>query len=333
MENFFGKPLDQIDDDDILSLIDFPEGQLFEIKSDLAAEKNNKDPWHKSPDSGKPRKGPSDYAKQNIFKEIIAFANSEGGWLVLGLTETSDHPKRVKGMAPLPDCHELAERFKRAAYDWIDPPLPSLQCRGIVMEDTTGKGVIVFRVPRSLAAPHRLYKRDRTQEAYKRVSDESKPMRMREIQDLTLDIVRGQERIDKEFNNARDRCLQLRPHKRVTNGVVGFNGLIGFYVVMIPYPGPVVIDRPYLKDELFKRKWVFDLLFHNERRISKHTIDSGQHYSIETLRPSLRGGRKIWSGIRNLSMQQQTRNEDFLITLDIFESGIVQLSVIITYNY
>ena len=98
MTDFFGKPLNQIDADDILSLTNTPEGQLFEIKSELA-EKNGRDIWYKPPESGKQRKGPGDYAKQNIFKEVVAFANSEGGWLVIGLTETDDHPKRVGGLA------------------------------------------------------------------------------------------------------------------------------------------------------------------------------------------------------------------------------------------
>jgi hypothetical protein len=331
LANFFGKPLDQIDADDILSLKDTPEGQLFEIKSELAAEKNSKDPWYNPLVPGKPRKGPGDYAKQNIFKEIIAFANSEGGWLVLGLTETSEHPKRVKGVAPLPDCHELSERFKRAAYDWIDPPLPSLQCRGIVMDDTTGKGVVVFRVPRSLAAPHRLYKKDRTQEAYKRVSDESKPMRMREIQDLTIDVARGQERIDKEFNNARERYLRLKPQLPTKNELITKNGLVGFYIVVIPLSGPVIIDRPYLNKNLFKRKWVFDGLINNGRKLQIHTLESGQSYFNEILRPILRGGRKTCSGTRSLFKDQQIINEEYLITLDIFESGIVQLSVKISF--
>jgi predicted HTH transcriptional regulator len=83
MVNFFGKPIAQIDADDISSLIDTPEGQLFEIKSELPAEKNSSDPWYSTTVSGNPRKGPGDYAKQNIFKEIVAFANSEGGWYLI----------------------------------------------------------------------------------------------------------------------------------------------------------------------------------------------------------------------------------------------------------
>ncbi len=325
MTNFFGKPLDQINANDILKLIDTPEGQIFEIKSELAAEKNKKDPWLQSPAPGKPRKAPSDYAKQNIFKEIIAFANSEGGWLVLGLTETSDHPKRVKEVAPLPDCHELAERFKRAAYDWIDPPLPSLQCRGIEMGSTPGEGVIVFRVPRSLAAPHRLYKKDRTQEAYKRVSDESKPMRMREIQDLTLDIARGQERIDKEFNNSRNRYLLFKPRKSSKKGMVGF------YIALVPTTGPVTIDRPYFQNELFKRECIFRVLSHNrEKQI--YTIDSGLFYLSDSPRPILRGGRCIWSGSKTFYGPEGHHDEELLITLDIYESGIVQLSAKVTYD-
>jgi hypothetical protein len=324
MGNFFGKPLDQIDRDDILSLIDTPEGQLFEIKSELPAEKRSKDPWYTTPELGETRKGPGDYAKQNIFKEIVAFANSEGGWLVLGLTETSDHPKRVKGLAPLPDCHELAERFKRAAYDWIDPPFPSLQCRAIDMEDSPEKGVIIFRVPRSLAGPHRLYKKDRTQESYKRVNDESKPMKMREIQDLTLDITMGHERIDREFKNARERHLLLKPQhssKSISTG---------FYIALVPISGPIVIDRPYMKTNLFDRRQIIKGNFVRQKQeLDIDTIDAKMHSrSISGVQPILRGGKKNWSSTYYTNEQPQ---ED-LITVEIFDSGIIQLSVKTTFD-
>jgi len=233
MESFFSKPLDQIDSEDILSLIGTPEGQLFEIKSELAAENNLRDLWCATPPPGNPRRGPGDYAKQSIFRAVVAFANAEGGWLVLGLTETADHPRRADKVSPLPDCHELAERFRRAANDWIDPPLPSLQCRGIEVGNNPGEGVIVFRVPRSLDAPHRLYKKDRTQEAYRRIDDESKSVKMREIQDLTLEMARGQERIDQEFIEARRRHMQLKPQQSPKRVLIGFN------IVLVSSSGPL----------------------------------------------------------------------------------------------
>jgi len=41
MNNFFNKTIDKIDEKDVLELIDTPEGQLFEIKEGLSAEKNH----------------------------------------------------------------------------------------------------------------------------------------------------------------------------------------------------------------------------------------------------------------------------------------------------
>jgi len=108
MSDFFTKTLDEICEKDINELIDTPEGQLFEIKEGLSAEKNHTDPWNNKPETGKPRKGPGNYAKEKIFKELVAFANSEGGWLVLGLKESNDQPKRVADISPLPDCDDLA---------------------------------------------------------------------------------------------------------------------------------------------------------------------------------------------------------------------------------
>lgn len=327
MGSFFSKPLNQVDASDIWGLIDTPEGQLFEIKSRLPADKKGNDPWYDTPESGKPRNGPGNNAKQDIFKEVVAFANSEGGWLVLGLIETSDHPKRVAGVAPLPDCHELAERFKRSAYDWIDPPLPSLQCRGIEIGETPevapgtapGTGVVIFRVPRSLGAPHRVYKKDRAYEAYKRVGDESKPMKMREIQGLTLDMARGQERIEKEFENARKRYLEFKPKKSPKKRMVGFN------ITLVPLSGPIIIDRPYQQTDLFERRAAIEALFKNGQKPSINTIGAGGSRP-SVIRPILRGGSKIWAHSYQYPLGQGELDEYF-ITVEIFESGTIQLSV------
>jgi len=324
MENFFSKPLDQIDARDILSLIGTPEGQVFEIKSGLAAEKDNTDPWYSAPSAGVPRKGPGDYARQNIFRAVVAFANAEGGWLVLGLTETADRPRRADKVSPLPDCHELAERFRRAANDWIDPPLPSLQCRGIEMGDTPGEGVIVFRVPRSLDAPHRIYKKDRTQEAYRRVDDESKPMRMREIQDLTIEMARGQERIDKEFDKARRHHMRLKPQQSPKRVLIGFN------IVLVSSSGPLVIDRPYLQRSLFERKNQIEGRLRKRESLWLETIDFEiPSQSVSNIRPMLRGGRKTWSGTYT-SPKEQLLDENF-VALEVFASGTIQLSAKTTF--
>ncbi len=233
MSGFFSKLVDDLTAEDVAALKDQPEGQIFDIKRDLPSPKGEApDPWHSDPQPGGSRKGPSDYAKEGLFTELVAFANSEGGWLVLGLKETKDKPPRVAGSKPLPDCHELAVRLERATQEWIDPPVPSLRCRGIEIGAAAGKGVVVCRVPRSPLAPHRLRKSRRTQEAYKRVGEESKPMSMREIQDLTLDRARGQMRVEARFEDARRRYGLLVP------GQVEQERLLGFHIVAVPRADP-----------------------------------------------------------------------------------------------
>jgi len=215
----------------------------------------------------------------------------------------------------LPDCHELADRLKRAAYDWIDPPLPALQCRGIEIGEKTGEGVIIFRIPRSLDAPHRLNKRNLTQEAYKRVGDESKPMKMREIQDMTLDMARGQERIEREFNNARKRYQLLIPDQNHRKPLLGFN------ITLVPLSGPVTIDRPYLLTDLFLRKHSIEGGWNNRQRSNFETIDAGFPGGASGVQPILRGAQKTWWGKRS------QLSDVFIITVEIFETGTIQLSV------
>jgi len=149
MAGFFDKPLDELDADDIQGLIDaeVAEGQTFEIKRDLAGENNRPDSWHTMLPDSRPRKSPDRASKVDLFKEVIAFANAEGGWLVLGVDETNDHPKRAAALHPLPDCHELAARLQQTASDLVDPPLPSARWRGIEIGANAAAGVVVCRVP------------------------------------------------------------------------------------------------------------------------------------------------------------------------------------------
>ncbi len=323
MKNFFTKSIEEIEEKDIHELIDTPEGQLFEIKEGLPAERDNVDPWYNETENGKPRKGPGDYAKQSIFKELVAFANSEGGWLVLGLKETDDHPKRVAGISSISDCHELVSRFDRAAQDWIDPPLPSLTCRGIQIGNIQNKGVIVFRVPRSSVAPHRLYKKGRSQEAYKRIGDESKPMKMREIRDLALETYRGYERLDREFEFSKKRYLQIIPERSPKLDMVGFR------ITLVPL-SPLTIDRPYLHNTLFDRRTEIKGSFLDGRSLRLETMDScyTNRAVASSIQPILRGANCRWAYINT---KASPTNEDIAI-IEVMINGTINMIIKSTFN-
>lgn len=325
MSNLFSKSLDDVTFADIEALQDTPEGQLFEIKQDLPSEKGaGPDPWHAAPAGGKPRKGPGDYAKQNLFGELVAFANAEGGWLVLGIEEAGDHPKRAGEVKSVPECHALAERLERATQDWIDPPIPGMRFKGIETAANDAAGVVVCRVLRSPIAPHRLDKKGRTQHAYRRVNEESKPMKMREIQDLTLDRARGQERIEAQFERIRERYTGLQP------GRIDSWQTVGFQIVLLPTSDPLAIDRPYLHDQLFERTMSLSAHFAAGGGFWPKALDAdGMSRSSTPVQPILRGGQRSWGNVwskARIVSDRETLQED-LCRVEVMESGAVNLVV------
>ena len=144
------KPFSQIDAYDIqdLCIRGVPEDQSLEFKGALPSEGRMIDPWISGGN-------PTAVAVDRLYREITAFANYQGGTLILGVVETKTKPPRAASIQPLPRIHDLSARIEDAARDRIDPPIPGLQIRGIEMGDP-GHGVLLLRTPASLVGPHRV---------------------------------------------------------------------------------------------------------------------------------------------------------------------------------
>ena len=119
-----GKPLSELEAADIALLCQEqqPEGAQFEIKSDLPTRNGKRADY----------KIMGDYARNALAAEIVAFANSYGGTMVIGIVESSDKPNRATAISALPDCSDLARRLRQSVQDIVDPPLPLLEARGVV---------------------------------------------------------------------------------------------------------------------------------------------------------------------------------------------------------
>jgi hypothetical protein len=102
-----------------LILQEVPEGQTIEYKAILPEEGGKDDRWLTYCDRiGK-------YARDELLEEICAFANADGGHLVLGVAETAEKPPRAAKLQPLPHVSDLAERLGKQIRDCIDPQLAS----------------------------------------------------------------------------------------------------------------------------------------------------------------------------------------------------------------
>ena len=198
MLEVLSKPLNEIDVTDIQLLVDLetPEGEQIEFKKELPGERGAPDPWL----IGQSKIG--NHAKDTILKEIVAFANAYGGVLVLGIEESDEKPAVASRIAPIPRCNDLAERLKLVFRDRVEPHLIRLDVVGVPTDDDSG--VVVIRVGRSRLAPHRV---TRTRICAIRRADRCEEMTMREIQDLTLNMSRGLERVGKRL---KERAIAFR---------------------------------------------------------------------------------------------------------------------------
>jgi schlafen family protein len=178
-------PIEAIAFEDISNLIGAEEGPRLEFKQALATSDGRPDRWTVD----QSRIGAS--ARDDIAKEIVAFANAYGGILIVGVEETDDNPKRAKSIASqqIPRVVDCAEQLERALRSIIDPPLPMMEVRGVVSGG--GTGALLIRVGSSPSAPHGF---GRPSMAYVRRGSSSEPMTMRDLQSIFFE---GRTRLDR----------------------------------------------------------------------------------------------------------------------------------------
>ena len=106
MIGVLSKPADQIDISDIKSLIDseVPEGEQIEFKENLSTKGGSDDPWN----TGKNKIG--EQAKDALLKEVVGFANAQGGAVLLGIGESEAKPPVAAKILPVQRCADLAAR-------------------------------------------------------------------------------------------------------------------------------------------------------------------------------------------------------------------------------
>ena len=236
MIEVLSKPAEQIGPQDIQSLIDLevPEGEKIEYKRELPA-KGNVDPdnWMSGGEIG-------DKAKNEILKETVAFANAYGGVLLLGIGESDTKPPVADNVSPIPRCVELAERLKLVFRDRIEPQLIRPE---IFAVPTNGDGgVVVIRVGgSSRLAPHRVTK---TLVCPVRRQDRCEELSMREIQEMTLNVARGLERLDKRL---ADRAIRFAQEFRyLENPTRSF----GVRATAVPVGDDIWFERVYRAREI-----------------------------------------------------------------------------------
>jgi hypothetical protein len=262
----FTKTLDLVTAADIAELPaqTWPEGYEVEFKETLPHRTGGVHPWL----SGQGSIG--DYARDEILAEVVAFANSQGGSVILGIAESSDNLPRAHAVMPLPRVGDLARRFEDQARSCIDPPLSRLQIRAIET-DGQGGGVVVFRTSPSRAAPHRL---TTNRESFVRRGSSTVKMTMREIQDMTLNVARGLAGLDATFKQRRDAF-----HEWAGNQM----NAVAYRVTALP-----LVDLPD-PGRIFGKQDVFAVHREFKATVGSRTFDLPMPIGNLSERPRLRG--------------------------------------------
>ncbi|MAT97230.1 MAG: hypothetical protein CL608_08820 [Anaerolineaceae bacterium] len=273
MTALFTKPIENLVITDIERLIEegYPEGTYVEYKRELPSRRPNGDPWLEGSSSI------SDYARNQILEEVVAFANGQGGNLILGLAESDEKPPRAAAISPLPRCAELAEKIRLQARDCISPKLPLLKTKEIVVDDM-GAGLVVINVPQSRAAPHRL---EHNAHCYLRRNDRSEKMTMREIQELTIQRSNFLEEVDNKFVKSHEKFQRLLKNN------FGGSSAQGIRVTLIPVSSEIWVNRVYGYPEFEPLKETENILLDNSRK----SLNLFNQFPVSANKPLLRGAQ------------------------------------------
>ncbi len=276
MTEILTKPADEVIIDDINELIasEVPEGAHLEFKETLPSRGHNPDPWIQGLDRI------SDRAKDALLAEAVAFSNAYGGALLVGVGESDSDPGVASAIQPVPRCQKLADRLRLVFRDRVEPQLPRLEIFGVPAEDDSG--VIVIRVGQSRLAPHRV---TRTRICPIRRADRCEEMTMREIQDMTLNVSRGLERLDTRFRARSERfpdelnVLHFPDHA------------FGFRLTAIPVGGEIRFERVFLGRNILNECHMPRIRVERTLETRTRTLDSPPNFPFAVWRPLLRGAR------------------------------------------
>jgi len=129
----FGKALNEVSIEDIETVVGakIPESRTVDYKLEV----------HPATDAG----------NKEFLRDVSAFANTVGGYLIYGVAEEEGVPIGIKGVE-VDDFDKLKLRCESLLRTGVDPVIRGVDFHAVDFKDS--KKVIVVQVPKSVARPH-----------------------------------------------------------------------------------------------------------------------------------------------------------------------------------
>jgi hypothetical protein len=159
-----------------------------------------------------------------LLADVSSFANAAGGDLVIGVAETGGVPSAIVPFTGNAD--DERRRLEDIARTGLEPRVRNLQTRAIPL--AAGGAVIVVRVPRSYAPPHRVIYKNRSR-FWARASSGKYEPNVEELRHIFTEAPRIAERIT-AFRT--DRIVRIAAGE--TPVPLGPGGKVAIHVVPVP---------------------------------------------------------------------------------------------------
>ena len=120
-----------------------------------------------------------DKEQESFVGDLVAFANFEGGLLIIGIE--ANEQERAKGFVPFPgdQAKKIAKSARDLAIQHVEPPIVPLEVRDFALGEEDW--IVIARVPASEAKPHRTKYKDRPKRFMIRDQDRKREMTYDEI--------------------------------------------------------------------------------------------------------------------------------------------------------
>lgn len=150
---FGAKTIGEIDENDLLRLIGTSnESQAVDFKEFAYPSP----PEDRLPNDERERNIARNKWKLDLCKDLSAFANAAGGWIICGMKEKGGIATELCGLGVSVDGERVIARLEQCANSGIEPAISGLSFRIIQLQDEARSKVMLIYIPQSFRAPHRV---------------------------------------------------------------------------------------------------------------------------------------------------------------------------------
>jgi hypothetical protein len=147
-------------------------------------------------------------ANTELLKDVSAFANAEGGHLLIGMNEPTLEKEGAAFLVGIEDGEQTATQIEQRCADCIDPRIPGLLARAVPLKN--GKSAVVVHVPPSPSRPHMvIYEGTKTRTFFIRHSETVQPMKSSEVRQAVLSAAAGNQNAIEYAATQEERFKEL----------------------------------------------------------------------------------------------------------------------------